>query len=130
LKRLPTYISLFIIIPLGFFGKFYSGPLEIWVNNSLGGVFYDIFWCLLFYLIFPKSNLMRIAVFILIATCLLEILQLWHPMFLEVLRSSFIGRTILGTSFTLNDFPYYFIGSFIGWLWITRLFFFEFKIKG
>jgi Flp pilus assembly protein TadB len=51
----------------------------------------------------------------------LEFLQLWHPSFLEFLRSNFIGRTILGTSFTWSDFPYYLVGGGIGWLLMKRL---------
>jgi hypothetical protein len=39
---------------------------------------------------------------VLVATCLLEFLQLWHPPLLEAVRSTFIGRTVLGTSFTWN----------------------------
>jgi hypothetical protein len=46
----------------------------------------------------------------------LEFIQLWHPTFLEFLRSNFIGRTILGTSFNWSDFPYYLAGCAIGWL--------------
>ena len=60
----------------------------------------------------------RIALAVLIATCILEFLQLWHPPLLEWLRSFFIGRTILGSYFDWSDFPYYFIGSALGWLWL------------
>jgi len=52
------------------------------------------------------------------STCLLEFLQLWRPPFLEMLRSYFIGATVLGSSFAWFDFAYYFFGSAIGWLWL------------
>jgi hypothetical protein len=61
------------------------------------------------------------AIVVLLATCALEFLQLWHPPFLEYLRSSFIGRTVLGTSFAWLDFPYYVLGCWIGWLWMRWL---------
>ena len=117
-KRKLTLISIFIITPIGFYSKFYKGPAASWVNDFLGGAFYVIFWCLVFYFIFPKSKSWFIATIVLVVTCLLEFLQLWHPPLLEFIRSNFIGVTILGHSFNWSDFPYYFLGSAIGWLWL------------
>jgi len=92
-----------------------------WVNDSLGGVFYEIFWCLLVFLLMVNARALVIAASVFMVTCFLEVLQLWHPEFLEIIRSYFIGRTLLGTSFNLYDFIYYFIGSGIGYLILTRL---------
>jgi len=116
-----TIISIVVILPLGFLTKFYSGPAGEWVNNSLGGVFYEIFWCLVVLLFFPKLKSLKIAISVFIITCCLEILQLWHPWFLEVIRSNFIGVTIFGNSFNWFDFPYYFIGSLLGYLWLYKI---------
>jgi len=114
--RKITVLALIIIVPLGFYTKFYSGPAHIWVNNSLGGFFYEIFWVLLFSILLPKVRPVIIAMAVFFATCTLEFLQLWHPPFLQILRSNFIGRTILGNSFNLMDFPYYIAGSLTGYL--------------
>lgn len=119
--RLLIILILFIIIPLGFLTKFYSGPAEDWVSNSLGGLFYEIFWCLVIAFIFVKVKPINIAQWVFIITCLLEFLQLWHPDFLEVLRNSFIGRTILGNSFNWMDFPYYFFGSLAGYFLLSGI---------
>ncbi len=116
--RWSVFLSLLLITPIGFYSKFYGGPAHFWVNNSLGGVFYEIFWCLLMNLFFRNVNVLRIALIVLSGTCLLEFLQLWHPPFLEYLRATFIGRTILGNSFSWSDFPYYFLGSAAGYFWI------------
>lgn len=116
-----TLISILIIVPLGIYSKFYSGQAENWVNNSLGGVLYVIFWCLLAFLFLSNTKPWKIAATVFIITCFLEFLQLWHSTFLEFLRSNFIGRTILGTTFTWNDFPYYLVGCGIGWLWMKSL---------
>jgi hypothetical protein len=113
-QGLLTLLFIIIIIPLGFFTKSYSGPAQDWINNSLGGALYEIFWCLVFYFLFPKSKPFILAIVVLISTCLLEFLQLWHPPFLEEIRRNFIGRTILGNSFNWMDFPYYFAGSLLG----------------
>ncbi len=118
---LPTIISLLIITPIGFYSKFYQGPAQHWINDSLGGVFYVIFWCLVAYLFFPRIAVMKIAVGVVMVTCLLECLQVWHPPFLEYLRGNFIGATILGSTFMWTDFPYYIVGGLLGWGWIWFL---------
>jgi len=120
-RRLYLLILILIIIPAGFYSKFYNGSYHIWVNNSLGGALYEIFWCMMICFIFPKAKAIIIALTVLFVTCSLEIIQLWHPPFLEYLRSYFIGRTILGVSFNWFDFPYYFAGSLVGWLIIYRI---------
>jgi hypothetical protein len=119
-KRSWTVVSLLIIVPIGFYSKFYTGPAANWVNNSLSGVFYEVFWCALLFL-FLDDKPWIIATFVLMMTCLLEFLQLWHPPFLEFIRSHFLGRAVLGTSFTWSDFPYYFLGCGVGWLWMKWL---------
>ncbi|MGD2066620.1 MAG: DUF2809 domain-containing protein [Candidatus Bathyarchaeota archaeon] len=120
-KRVWTLFSLFIIVPIGFYTKFYSGPAADWINNSLGGVFYEIFWCLVAFFFSQKRKPIHIASIVLLVTCILEFMQLWHPIFLEILRDYFIGSIVLGTSFSWSDFPYYFVGCGIGWFWMNCL---------
>jgi len=116
-----TILSILVIVPLGFFTKFYKGPLSSWINNSVGGIFYEIFWCLLIFLFLKKIKTWKIAVSVLLLTSLLEFLQLWHPPFLESIRNFFIGRTLLGNCFSWSDFPYYVLGCAIGWFWMESL---------
>jgi hypothetical protein len=119
--RLIILLSILVITPLGFFSKLYSGPGAKWFNDSFGGLLYEIFWCLVIFLIVPKLKPVNIAVGVFIVTCLLECLQLWHPPFLQAIRSDFIGSVIIGTSFVWSDFIYYILGSTIGWLWMERI---------
>jgi hypothetical protein len=108
--------SLAVIVPLGFYAKRgYHGPAAGWVRDSLGGAFYEIFWCLVLALTLPRWKPSRVALVVLTATCVLEFMQLWHPPLLEWLRGFFIGRTILGSYFDWSDFAYYFLGSALGW---------------
>lgn len=120
-KRKWTLLSIVIVVPVGFLCKLYSGPASFWVNDSLGGVFYEIFWCLLIFLFFREMKPFNIALIIFVVTCSLEFLQLWHPHLLEFFRSFFIGKTVLGTSFIWTDFPYYFIGCAISYFWMIFL---------
>jgi Protein of unknown function (DUF2809) len=114
--RLITIVCLIIIIPLGLLTKAYSGFGQDWINNSSSGIFYEVFWCLLILLIVPKLQPGNISFGVLFFTCILEFMQLWHPPLLQSLRSTWLGATILGTSFVVSDFIYYIIGAILGWL--------------
>jgi hypothetical protein len=85
-------------------------------------VLYVVFWILLAFLFFPSEKAIKaIPIWVFLITCALEILQLWHPPILEKVRSRFLGRTLIGTSFAWWDFPHYAIGSIIGWVWIKGI---------
>ena len=120
-SRIPTLVSLFILSPLGFYTRFYGGPGSAWVQDYLGGILYEVFWCLMAFLIAPGARPQAIAGGVFVATSVLEALQLWHPPFLSALRGSFLGQVVLGTSFDGWDFLYYAVGCAGGWMWITRL---------
>ena len=119
--RIRVLISLLIIIPVGFYTKFHTGLFQQWINNSSGGLFYEIFWILLTALLLPRVRVWKIVLTVFITTCIFEFLQLWHPAFLVLARNTFLGRTILGNCFTWSDFSYYFFGSLIGWFWIVKI---------
>jgi hypothetical protein len=107
-------VSLAILIPLGLSTKCYSGPFEQWVRNSAGGILYEMFWIWLIGLIrfHRKPWIAGIAVFA--VTSGLEFTQLWHAPFLEIIRGTFPGRTLIGTSFTWTDLPHYAAGCVLG----------------
>jgi hypothetical protein len=117
--RLRALLSGAVVVPLGFALKFYAGPGQAWVNNSLAGVAYVIFWCLAVFAVWPnRAAITWIASGVLVVTCALEALQLWHPSWLEAIRSTFAGRALLGTTFVWSDYAYYVVGCAIGWLWL------------
>ena len=120
-QRILLAISVLALIPIGLYSKVYAGPAANWVNNSLVGVWYVIFWCLLGRFCFEQAKPWFIVIIVLVATCAIEFLQLWHPPLLTWLRSFLIGRIILGTGFTWLDFPYYVIGAIMGWLWLRGI---------
>ena len=121
MSRLKTGLSLVLVLPAGLLTKVYAGPGEGWVNDYAGGVLYEAFWCLAVFLILPRSRPKVVASAVFFATCGLEVLQLWHPSFLEIIRRSFVGTTLLGTSFDWIDFPHYVFGCGIGWGWMRWL---------
>jgi hypothetical protein len=120
--RRRVLLSLLVVTPTGFALKLYAGPGRAWVNNYAAGVAYEIFWCLALFFIWPRrSSTTRIALGVFLATSLLEVLQLWHPWVLEQVRATFLGRALIGTTFSWWDFPHYALGCGLGWLWMRGI---------
>jgi len=121
-QRVWVLLSLCIVTPLGFCLWGYDGPGKVWFNFYATGILYEIFWCLVLFFFWPKrENALKIAVFVFVMTCVLEVLQLWEPMFLEKIRSTFLGMALIGTSFVWRQFPHYVLGSLIGLVWLRKL---------
>ena len=122
-QRFWILVSLAVITPLSFWiWRCYDGPLRIWINFYISGIFYVLFWCLFLFFFWPKKKYAaRIAVLVLLATCGLEFLQLYKPPFLQQIRSTFLGMAVLGTCFVWRQFPYYIIGALLSWLWMHAL---------
>jgi hypothetical protein len=120
-RQFATLLFALLIIPVGLYAKLYEGSGSSWVNNSLAGAFYEIFWCLTVFLLLPRSRPWLIALSVLAVTCILEFTQLWHPPFLESVRATFLGHALIGSEFAWTDFTYYGLGSAAGWLWLCGL---------
>lgn len=119
--RIALLISMLIIVPLGYIVRFHGAAPE-WLNDLFGSIAYEIFWILLVAFLFPKASPLWAAVGVCLATCVIEFLQLWQPPFLQAIRATLPGRLILGNTFNWSDFPAYFIGSFLGWVWMRSFF--------
>ena len=113
-ERLPFLVALAVITPLGFATKSYGGPAQDWVRYSAGGVLYVVFFVLLAHAVRPGLPVLRVALVVFLATSAVEVLQLWHPPFLEALRSHRLGRVLLGNVFSWSDFPHYALGAALG----------------
>jgi hypothetical protein len=122
-RHFLIFISLFIVTILGFSFKFYRGEFaQEWLNNSGAAIWYEVFWCLLFFWFIPtKKAVITIPLWVFVITCALEFLQLWQLPMLQVARSTLVGRLLLGTTFSWWDFPHYAIGCIIGWYWLHKI---------
>ena len=122
-RRKWLILSLVMVTLLGFGFKYYKGVGSWWFNDYGAGVMYEIFWCLVVYLIrFRRQDATRIAFAVLIITCALEVLQLWHGwQLLEDIRGTFPGAVLLGTTFVWWDLPHYALGCAIGWVWMRLI---------
>ena len=108
-----------VVIALGLACKLYSGPAATFVNNfGPASVAYEWLWMLLAFIVWPERKwIVRIAVVVFVATCLIEFLQLWKHGTLETVRATFLGKMVLGNSFSWWDFPAYLVGCLSGY-WI------------
>jgi hypothetical protein len=114
--RIKILLCLAVTVPFGFGVKYYSGPGSAWCSAHGAAVLYEIFWCFAAFFFFPaRRNIPIIAAAVFLITCALEALQLWHPLFLEAMRSTRIGVWLIGNSFDWADFPFYLIGCVLGW---------------
>ena len=118
--QLALFVSLVVLVPLGFWVRFYQGGQAYW-NDRLGAIAYEMFWIFLILLVYPTLAIWQVAVGVGLGTSLFEVLQLWHPLWLEAMRSTFVGRLLLGTTFNWGDFASYAIGCLAGGLWAKLL---------
>jgi len=122
--RSPVFLKILIlvvIVPIGFYTKFYRGPLQEWVNYSLGDILYEIFWCIVISVLLPRMKVIRIVLLIFLITSLLEFMQLWHPPLLETIRKTFLGRTFIGNYFVWSDFIYYITGCIVSYFLLIAI---------
>ena len=118
--RRACVAALVVVTPLGFATKFYTGPASGWVQHSAGGVLYVMFWILVVLAVRPRLTPLRVGVAVFLVTSTLEVLQLWHPAWLEALRAPFLGRALLGSTFAWWDFPHYALGCMAALALIRR----------
>ncbi|MEG4322036.1 MULTISPECIES: DUF2809 domain-containing protein [unclassified Microcoleus] len=121
--RIALLIGIIVIVPLGYVVRFSHGAAPEWFKDYFGGIAYEMFWISLVVFIWPRFSQNRAAVAVCLATCAIEFLQLWKPPFLQAIRATLPGRLVLGNTFSWSDFPSYFLGSFLGWLWVRWLHF-------
>lgn len=121
-RRWLTIVSLLVIVPLGILSKSYTGLMQWWFHGYAGAVLYEIFWCLFIFLLIPvKKSVKLIPIWVFFATCIIELIQLLQTPFLDAIRASFFGKWVLGSTFVWWDFPHYFLGSLLGWLWLRQI---------
>jgi len=121
--RLCTVAALPVVVACGLATKSYPGPGRWWVNDwGPASVAYEVLFMLLAFLVVPRREAITpIAVAVCAITCVLEFLQLWHPLWLQAARSTFPGRMLLGNAFSWWDLPAYPIGCILGWFLLRWL---------
>lgn len=107
-------LLLVILVTLGFYTKYYTGPGHEFVHNYLGGIIYVIFWIIFFSTLIPKATPFKVTVWVFLVTSLIEFTQIIHTPFLDHLREYILFRALFGSTFNPFDFIGYFAGAVIG----------------
>lgn len=108
MSRRRLLLALALLVPLGLLTKA-LGPGV--VRSQAGGALYVVFWTYAVLLARPGLSPARVALAVLLATCALEALQLWHPAWLERARATAPGDVLLGSTFDPLDFAAYAVGA-------------------
>jgi hypothetical protein len=122
-RRIFVSATVPVVTALTFAAHYYHGPFQnlvrYWGPASIG---YLIFFMLCWFFVFPwRKAIVPITVGVFLTTCSLEFLQLYKPTWLMELRATFLGRAILGNTFSWLDFPAYIVGALLG-AWLLNLF--------
>ena len=116
-ERFWLGLALLLLVPFGFLVKFcVPGAFGWWCNLYGAAILYEVFWVVVLRFAFHKLPPFVCAVIVLVVTCLLETMQLWHNAWLDMVRGTFLGSALLGTTFDKWDFVYYVIGTVLGGL--------------
>jgi len=110
-----------IIILLGYGMRFSQGMNAPLLQDIGGSVAYQILLMLVLAFIWPRLSLLKCAVGVFFFSSALEFLQRWQSPFILGIRGTWVGRVILGTTFTWSDFPPYALGCLIGWVMLRYL---------
>ncbi len=100
-----------LLVPLGFSTKWYRGAGAQWIHDYAGDILYPMFWFFVVLFLFPRLRPLAAAAAVFLFSTAVEFTQLFSWPALIYLRASFLGRTLVGNSFSLVDILYYFIGS-------------------
>lgn len=85
----------------------------------------DVIWAGMFLfvlrIIFPRANLVKLAILNYALGVLDETSQLWHTPILDAIRSTTIGKLILGLGFMWSDIVCYAVGTVLAYFFIILL---------
>jgi hypothetical protein len=107
-------LAISIILGIGSrrFGSYLPGFLAAYTGDTM--------WALAFFacfrLLFPDLNLWQILLINLDFAFLIELSQLWHPLWLDSLRHTLPGGLLLGFGFLWTDLICYCAGSLLGFV--------------
>jgi len=117
LQPLPALLLCLASVGICLAYSHWRSELPSWWKQNGGGIPYVVFWVLFWFMLFPyRRCVLPICVFATSFTCLLEFFQLWQPAWLMQVRATKFGAALLGSGFTWDDFPPYFLGGFFGYV--------------
>lgn len=118
-RRLWYTILVCITIPIGLATRKMPQYFPA-IISTYGG---DILWAALFFFllraIFPQQSKYKLALINYAFGLLIEVSQLYHALWIDDIRRTFLGKMLLGFGFMWSDVLCYAIGTVLAWLLAT-----------
>ena len=115
--RRQTRIYLLIMIVITAFGlpaRTIPDQLPTWYVQYFGDYLWAMLLFFVFALILRNMSTFKVAIATLLSTYIIEISQLFHPQWLDNLRSIKLFALVLGFTFLWSDIVAYTLGIFTG----------------
>lgn len=113
-SRLRLSIGLIAVVILGLVSRKYPVLFPAFLGKFLG----DALWALMVFLgwafLKPCGSTIRLAVFALATSYLVELSQLYQVPWINAMRSTTLGHLVLGTTFSWLDLAAYTVGVSVG----------------
>lgn len=110
-----------LLVPIGLGTKIYEGPGQALIQAHVGGVAYVTFFALFGLALWPRAGAFVVSIAAFLGTCAVEVLQLWHPPWLDAIRATRPGGLLLGSTFSIDDFAWYALGGIVGYGWLRLI---------
>jgi hypothetical protein len=103
-----------VITAFGLPARLIQDRLPEWYTLYFGDYLWAMLLFFIFALIFQSMSTFKAVMIALVFTCLIEISQLFHPQWLEDLRSTKLFALVLGYGFLWSDIAAYTLGISTG----------------
>ena len=115
-KQIPALIVILVSAFLGIGSRKFGIIMPNFIAEYAG----DTMWALAFFgyfrLFLPRQKLWKIILITLDFAFLIELSQLFHPSWLEIIRQNTLGGLLIGFGFRWTDLLCYTVGCLIGYL--------------
>ncbi len=110
--RISSLVIATLMIVLGLASRHaaIAPSLPVFLQQYAGDTLWAMLVYFLFAIVFPQHGRIKLALYGLLFAYSIEISQLFHPPWLEVLRASRLGGLILGYQFVWSDMICYSVG--------------------
>ncbi|MDD4676485.1 MAG: DUF2809 domain-containing protein [Candidatus Cloacimonetes bacterium] len=110
-------VPLLVIILSSFLGiasRKFGYILLPFLAKYTGDTMWTLAFCALFRMLFTRQRNWEIAIIAFDFSCLIELSQLWHPVWLDRIRSTVFGGLLFGFGFRYIDLFCYAAGCVLG----------------
>src|SRR5258708_2710635 len=113
-NRIAYFAAVCVVIALGLASRRFPGSFPAFLGKYPG----DALWALMVFLgwgiVLPKHSTLRIALYALVTSFLVEFSQLYQAPWINGIRGTAIGHLALGSGFAWGDMAAYAVGVGMG----------------